>query len=87
MLARDLTGLEKPIPDKLPVFNEIEKIDDSDIAAVYQKIRKTYDFLSAKSGDNDTIARGPELLKRLNTQWKRKHGGKKTLAKKAGEVA
>lgn len=87
MLARDLTGLEKPVPDKLPDFNEIEKIDDSEIAAVYLKVRKTYDFLSAKSGDNDTIARGPELLKRLNTQWKRKHGGKKKLTKKAEEAA
>jgi AIPR protein len=69
-LARDITKLSKPISDKLPSFVEIAKITDAEIQACYLKLRKVF-YSLAKKVDKDTVARGPELLKRLNAQFKR----------------
>jgi hypothetical protein len=69
-LARDITKLSKPISDKLPFFVEIAKITDAEIQACYVKLRKVF-YSLAKKVDKDTVARGPELLKRLNAQFKR----------------
>jgi hypothetical protein len=70
-LAREITGLTKPVAAKLPSFDEIAKIDEKEISACYARTRKVFDFLTKKS-DKDTVARGPELLKRLNVQFRRR---------------
>jgi hypothetical protein len=70
-LAREITQLAKPISAKLPSFDEIARIDDAEIMLCYHRIKKVFDALTAKS-DKDTVARGPEFLKRLNAQFKRR---------------
>jgi hypothetical protein len=70
-LARDITKLSKPISDKLPSFADVSKITDAEIQACYTRVRKVFYSLTKKV-DKDTVARGPELLKRLNAQFKRR---------------
>ena len=70
-LARDITKLSRPIADKLPSFGDITKIADAEIQACYTRIRKVFYSLTKKA-DKDTVARGPEWLKRLNLQFKRR---------------
>lgn len=79
-LARDITKLAKPVPEKLPNFSDVAKIDNKTIAATYERVKKVFEDLS-KSVERDTIARGPDLLKRLDAQWKRRNS--KTVKKKA----
>jgi hypothetical protein len=82
-LARDITKLAKPIAAKLPSFDDVAKISDGDIRACYVRIKKAFDTLT-KNSDKDTVARGPELLKRLNAQFKRRQR-KLTKPKKAAK--
>ena len=70
-LARDISKLAKPVSDKLPSIAEIAKIQDAEIQACYTRIRKVFYSLTKKA-DKDTVARGPELLKRLNDQFRRR---------------
>jgi AIPR protein len=70
-LARDITKLAKPVSSKLPAFADITKIDDKEINECYKRIKKIFDSLTKKS-DKDTVARGPELLKKLNAQFRRR---------------
>jgi hypothetical protein len=69
-LAREITGLENPVAAKLTPFSDVAKIPDAAIKECYGRVAKIYESLASKS-DKDTVARGTELLKRLNFQWKR----------------
>jgi len=68
MLARDLTGLEKPVHEKLP---HAGKIDDKAIASTYHRVHNVYTRLSKKA-DRDAVARGPIFLRSLEAHWKRR---------------
>lgn len=68
LLARELTGLQRPIQQRLPPAS---KIDDKTIAACFERIQKIYRTLS-KDSDKDAVARGPLLLKRMDSQWRRR---------------
>jgi hypothetical protein len=70
-LAREITNLAKPVSAKLPAFADIAKIEDAKIYTCYMRAKRVFDVLTTKS-DKDTVARGPELLKRLNAQFKRR---------------
>ncbi|MBI1867585.1 MAG: AIPR family protein [Methylocystis sp.] len=70
-LTRESTKLPKPVSATLPSFSEIAKIDDKEIDACYKRVKRAFDTL-AKDSDGDTVARGPELLKRLDVQYKRR---------------
>jgi hypothetical protein len=74
LLARELTGLARPVFEKLP---NATKIDEKLIGACYQRIQKIYSDLSKKI-DKDSVARGPSLLKKMETQWKRSQAKPKT---------
>lgn len=79
LLARELTSMAKPVAPKLPAFDQIEKIEDKVVSASFARVRKVYDDLSLKlDRDKDNIARGPDLLKKLNAQWNRRHPKKQT---------
>lgn len=69
LLARELTGLAMPIYAKLP---SPSKIDDSLIESCFRRVDKIYQSLSKKA-DKDGVARGANMLKRLNAQWKQQH--------------
>ena len=71
MLARELTGLAKPIAAKLPSFSTIPAIDGKLIIEVYRRVKRTFDRLT-KTSDKDTVGRGPLLLKNLNIQHKKR---------------
>lgn len=60
----------------LPSFADVAKIDSKIIQDCYDRTKKLYESL-AKHAERDTVARGPELLKRLNAQWNRRHPKKK----------
>lgn len=68
LLARTLTSLARPVYEKLP---NATKIDEKLIIACYQRVNKIYTSLS-KQTDGDSVARGPALLKKLDSQWKRR---------------
>ena len=63
LVARELTGLTLPVAAKLPAMS---RIDDALIEPAYKRVLKIYRGL----GDGDSAARGPAMLKKLNTQWK-----------------
>jgi len=71
MWARELTGLAKPIAAKLPSFDTISGIDDKSMVDVYRRVKRTFDRMT-KDADKDTVGRGPVLIKRLNTQYKKR---------------
>jgi hypothetical protein len=83
-LARDITKLAKPISAKLPSFGDVAKISDADIQTCHTRVKRVFDSLTKKS-DKDTVARGPELLKRLNAQFRRRQR-KLAKPKKAAKV-
>ena len=69
LLARELTGAPKPPAEKLPT--NAAKIDEKQIDACYQRVLKLYNQLS-KTADGDAVARGPNLLKKIDAYWKRR---------------
>jgi hypothetical protein len=69
-VAREITGMQRPVAARLPPFGDVDKIDDKAILAWYERAKKIYEILS-KGTDRDTVARGVELLKRLDAQWRR----------------
>src|SRR5262249_22404137 len=69
LLARELTGLPLPVYGKLP---PAAKIDEKMIATSFDRVQKIYTALSRKA-DKDAVARGTTMLKRINTQWERRH--------------
>jgi hypothetical protein len=79
LLTRELTGLSKPVPEKLP---NPAKIDMKALSEAYQRVRKIYLDLS-KTADVDSVARGTALLKRIDSYWNR-HIGKLRATKKVG---
>ena len=84
-LAREITGLAGPVAVKLPSFAEMSKISDDEIKACFSRVKKVFSPLAAKS-DKDTVGRGPELLKRLDAQFKRRQAKKTGAAKKAAKT-
>jgi hypothetical protein len=68
MATREFTGIKFPPANKLPRSDQIK---DDLLAAVLRNVTKFYRKLSEDS-DTDSVARGPLLLKKLNTQWDRK---------------
>lgn len=66
LVAREATGLTLPVAAKLPATSQI---DDALIESAYKRVLKIYNSL-AKTMDGDAAARGPALLKKLNTQWR-----------------
>ena len=84
-LAREITGLARPVAVKLPSFAEMSKISDDEIKACFSRVKKVFSPLAAKS-DKDTVGRGPELLKRLDAQFKRRQAKKTGAAKKVAKT-
>lgn len=68
LLARELTGMARPVPEKLP---NPAKIDEKIIMVCYLRVQKIYAALSKKS-DKDAVARGPMMLKKMESQWRRR---------------
>jgi hypothetical protein len=68
LLAREITGLELPVAEKLPTAT---KITEKTITECFERVRKIYKQLSTET-DRDAVARGTVLLKRINAQWKRR---------------
>jgi AIPR protein len=81
--ARDLAQLQRPIPDRLPAFNDIAKIDHRILQACYKKVKIAFDTLSLTS-DGDNVGRGTELLSRLDKQWMKQYKAKQKAMKKLG---
>jgi len=68
LAARELTGLIRPVASKLPAAS---KLDDIILGDALQRVLKTYKSLT-KTIDGDAVARGSQMLKKLNDQWKTK---------------
>lgn len=83
-LVRELTGIMSPPAEKLLSIGDASNIDEKIINDCYKKVQRTYKIL-AKKTDKDTVARGPELLKRLNAQSKRGFAKKKKNAEEDTE--
>ncbi len=64
LLARALTSCRQP-RSQLLLDIDIAKIDDKQINLCFQQASRVYRSL-AKTSDKDTVARGGEMLKRLN---------------------
>ena len=74
LLGRELTGIPIPVYEKFPA---VAKIDETSIAAAYDRVQKIYAQLS-KGSDKDSVARGTLMLKKITDQWKRRHGPPKS---------
>lgn len=70
-LAREITGLANPVSPKLTVFSDVSKIDEKIIQSCYERVRKIYNNLS-KNSPKDGVAKGPDMLRRLNSQWNKR---------------
>jgi AIPR protein len=81
-IAREITGLARPVATKLPSFADISKIGDDEIKACFSRVKKVFNPLAFRS-DKDTVGRGPELLKRLDAQFRRRQTKKVAITKKA----
>jgi hypothetical protein len=76
MAVREITGMKNPVASRLP---KVDQLKDGLLVPILRNVSKFYRKL-AKDTDGDSVARGPSLLKSLNSQWDRK---KKRDAKKA----
>jgi hypothetical protein len=77
MVAREVSGLALPVFSQLP---SVSKIDDALIEKWFTRVGKVYVALSKKA-DGDSVARGPNMLKRLDILWKKQHQKGKDDAK------
>jgi hypothetical protein len=68
MATREFARIKIPPANKLPRSDQLK---DDLLLAVLRNVTKFYRKLSEDS-DTDSVARGPLLLKKLNTQWDRK---------------
>jgi hypothetical protein len=64
-LARDITRMARPVAAKLPAVSVVQSLSDNEIEDCLKRIKRIFAPL-AKSADADTVARGPELLKRVS---------------------
>jgi hypothetical protein len=72
--VREATGMKHPVATKLPKINQLS---DELLARAQRNVQKFY-YKLANSADGDSVARGPLLLQKLNSQWdRRRRGGKK----------
>lgn len=69
LVSRELTQMFHPPAEKLINIDNAASIDDEIIEACYQTVLNQYEVL-AEMADRDTVARGTELLTRLNAQSK-----------------
>lgn len=74
--VREAIGMKSPSAARLP---RTDQLRDEPLLAALRNVTKFYRKL-AQDADGDSVARGPLLLKKLNSQWDRK---KKQIAKKA----
>lgn len=71
VLACELTQESMPSPEKLLGIGDISALDNKTILPCYNHVRKIYDALGQTS-DKDAVARGPELVKRVRAQMKKR---------------
>jgi hypothetical protein len=79
LVARELTKMAHPPAAKL-LSIDTAKVDEGTIDDAYKRVLRSYAKLS-KHADRDTVARGTDLLKRLNRQSKNRFGKKKKKSK------
>ena len=80
LAARELTGLTRPVASKLPLA---ATLDDVVLGVALHRVQKTYKTLT-KTADGDAVARGTQMLKKLNDQWKTKLARLRKKHKKQG---
>ncbi|OYW57020.1 MAG: hypothetical protein B7Y80_02825 [Hyphomicrobium sp. 32-62-53] len=68
LLARELTGLDKPVYSKLP---SLSGVSEATIGECYRQVDKIYRSLS-QGHEKDAVARGPLMLEKIDKMWKRR---------------
>lgn len=80
LVAREFSGLTRPVASKLPPAS---KLDGAILGDAFKRVLRTYKTLT-KTMDGDAAARGSQMLKKLNAQWKTKQA---RLRKKSNSSA
>jgi hypothetical protein len=76
MAVREASNMKHPVSGRLP---RTDQLKNDLLAATLSNVQKFYGKLT-RTADSDAVARGPMLLRKLNSQWEYR---KKRRAKKA----
>jgi hypothetical protein len=71
--VRETSGMKQPVAARLP---RTDQLREDLLTDTLRNIQKFYKKLTTGS-DSDSVARGPLLLKKLNSQWDRKKANAK----------
>jgi hypothetical protein len=71
--VREHIGVKHPVAARLP---RPSQLSNELLTNILRNVRKFYYKLAARE-DGDAVARGPSLLKKINSQWDRKKRGAK----------
>lgn len=71
-LTCELTRVSRPWPAKLLDMPDVATLEDSAIDASFGRVQRIYDELAAAGTDRDAIARGPDFLRALLSDIRRR---------------